>query len=493
MIQQSADIETIGIEERVVAREEQRRIVATILLHPEIRRIGDISVLAKLGSKTVVPISRLEPTFKKLDEGVHEPLETPFISRRPIEILCTRNGIEIQNKNSVQISVMGLPFSEGKSTFSIDELNSGVVLRIGNAVVLLIHMIDLAVRVQADLLGMIGHNREMHRLRAELLKVADLDKRVLIRGESGTGKELVAEAIWNHSSRSDKVFEKVNVTEIPSTIAERELFGAARHAGTGEPGHHGYFLRADKGTLFLDEIGDVDPAIQPKLLRAVETGEIQILGSNKKTSVDVRILAGTDVDLEAAVEDGSFKSSLLQRLSTYTLHIPPLRNRRDDIGRLFFHFLIKELQKLGEAHKLNQAYSKTAPWFPAELMEKLALFRWPGNVRQLKNVAERIAILNRGCSEFQRDARIENMLVDDVVKNAATLRLEKTHEDKTAPHLENLTDQDIIAALELNGFNISKTVQDLNVGRAKFYRLLKQRGIDIEYLREAWNVRRTLT
>ena len=112
-------------------------------------------------------------------------------------------------------------------------------------------------------LGMIGQNAEIERLRSEILKVADLDTRVLIRGESGTGKELVASAIQAHSRRAEHAFEKVNITEIPTAIAERELFGAAKHAGTLEPGHEGYFLRADKGTLFLDEIGDVDPAIQP--------------------------------------------------------------------------------------------------------------------------------------------------------------------------------------------------------------------------------------
>ena len=192
----------------------------------------------------------------------------------------------------------------------------------------------------------------------------------------------------------------IGFTEIPTAIAERELFGAAKHAGTMEPGHEGYFARADKGTLFLDEIGDVNPAVQPKLLRAVETGEIQILGAKKKTKVDVRLLAGTDVDLEHAVKTGQFKSSLLERLAAYPIQIPPLRARKDDIGRLFIHFLKNELRTVGEISKLDEPKPGKRPWLPASFATKIALYPLAGQ----RAAAQKRS--NQNCDYQQGESRI---------------------------------------------------------------------------------------
>ena len=485
----SAEIETIGVSDKAASKSKPLEIRMTVLYHPDIDRAGDTAVLGTEHRRTTARISRLEPVFSTPYGKQTGTLNTPFVSRTPVEVETGgQGGVVLRCALGMDVRVDGFALNE------VCQLNEaavkrGIVLVLADAVVLLVHLYDPNVRIHINNLGLVGYNSEMQRLRTEIFKVADLDdKRVLIRGESGTGKELVAAAVHSQSRRSKRQFEKINITEIPTTLAERELFGAAKHAGTGEPGHEGYFLKADGGTLFLDEIGDVDVAVQTKLLRAVETGEIQILGSKAKTKVDVRILAGTDVDLDEAVQNGRFKLSLFVRLSAYTLYIPPLRERRDDIGRLFFHFLKTELEKLSESHKLQCSGPAAAPWMPAAFVERLVLFSWPGNVRQLQNVAARVAVQNRGCDQFQPDARMETMLNESLADSQVA---DESGQDpiRSFSRLESLSDEEIVRRLESFGFNVTKAARIMNIERAKFYRYLKQRSIHIEQLRSEWTLR----
>jgi two-component system nitrogen regulation response regulator GlnG len=240
----------------------------------------------------------------------------------------------------------------GEREYPVERLRIGLVLMLGNAVVLLLHILNSVGESGPDL-GLVGESDEIHKLRSNIRRVADLDVPVLLHGETGVGKELVARAIHECSGRREREYLCVNMAAVTSSVAASELFGHKKSAFTGASrDHEGYFQRADKGTLFLDEIGDASHDVQLHLLRAVETGQIQVVGGDDLLTVDVRLVAATDSNLDQAIEHGRFRLPLLQRLAGYEIHIPPLRSRRDDIGRLFVHFLRVELDRVGDSERL---------------------------------------------------------------------------------------------------------------------------------------------
>jgi two-component system nitrogen regulation response regulator NtrX len=232
---------------------------------------------------------------------------------------------------------------------------------------------------------MLGESPAMVRLREEIAKVAPTNARVLVTGESGTGKELVAEELHRRSRRADGPFVKVNCAAIPSELIESELFGHEKGSFSGAATRRrGQFEVAHGGTLFLDEIGDMSLAAQAKVLRALQTGEITRVGSEKVVSVDVRVVAATNHDLEAAVRGGTFREDLFFRLNVVPLRAPPLRDRLDDVPRLAERFFLLAARENGMKPKL------VAPG----VVERLARHRWPGNVRELRNVCERMVIMS---------------------------------------------------------------------------------------------------
>jgi len=222
----------------------------------------------------------------------------------------------------------------------------------------------------------------LHRTR----QVAPTDTTVLIYGESGTGKELVARAIHNSSLRKDRPMVKVNCAALPSSLIESELFGHERGAFTGAVGRVGRFELANGGTLFLDEIGELPLELQAKLLRVLQEGEFERLGSSRTIKVKVRVIAATNRDLKAAVGAGSFRADLYYRLHVFPIHVPPLRERRGDIPHLVESFVRRESKRLG----------KNIEAVPRETLEALQNYDWPGNIRELQNVIERAAIVTRG-------------------------------------------------------------------------------------------------
>ncbi|MET0342767.1 MAG: sigma-54 dependent transcriptional regulator [Polyangiales bacterium] len=232
---------------------------------------------------------------------------------------------------------------------------------------------------------MIGESPVMRRLYAEMEKVAPTRGRVLITGESGTGKELIARAIHRLSPRKDTPFVKVNCAAIPSELIESELFGYEKGAFTGAAARKkGLFEQANGGTLFLDEIGDMSLDAQAKVLRALQSGEITRVGSEHTVTVDVRVLAATNRDLETAVSEGRFREDLYFRLSVVPLRSPSLRERREDIPALALSFAKGFSDENGVREK---------PMAP-EVLDALAERSWPGNVRELRNVVERMVILS---------------------------------------------------------------------------------------------------
>jgi transcriptional regulator with GAF, ATPase, and Fis domain len=235
---------------------------------------------------------------------------------------------------------------------------------------------------------MAGRNPQMRELFAQLVAIASTDATVLIEGETGTGKELLAEEIHRNSSRRDQALIVLDCGSIPENLIESELFGHLRGSYTGAVGDRlGAFELAHKGTLFLDEIGELSPASQPKLLRALESRQVKPVGGNRYKPADVRIIAATNRDLRLGVNEGTFRADLFYRLSVMRLHLPPLRERPEDIELLATKFMNEFWQRL--------APGTAVPPLSRETIQRLVSHRWPGNVRELRNFLERVAVMTR--------------------------------------------------------------------------------------------------
>jgi two-component system nitrogen regulation response regulator NtrX len=315
---------------------------------------------------------------------------------------------------------------------------------------------------------MIGNSPALHRVREMIAKVAPSDARVLITGESGTGKELVAAAIHGGGPRKDRPFVRVNCAAIPRDLVESEMFGHERGAFTGATERRiGRFELADRGTLLLDEVGDLGAEAQAKLLRAIESGEIERVGGSKPIRVDVRIVSATNKDLTRAVADGTFREDLYFRLNVIPLAIPPLRERPDDIPALVRHF--------SQVHRGRTGQPLTS--WSTDALDVLARYRWPGNVRELANIVERLAILNPGREVTSDEIREVlpsapmRLAEPAALPNAAVLDASLTD---TLDDYERVL---ITRALSVAGGNIAEAARRLQTDRPNLYRRMKRLGI----------------
>ena len=321
---------------------------------------------------------------------------------------------------------------------------------------------------------MIGESAVMRRLFAQIEKVAPTNGRVLITGESGTGKELIARAVHRLSQRKEGEFIKVNCAAIPAELIESELFGYERGAFTGAQARRkGMFELADGGTLFLDEIGDMSANAQAKVLRALQSGEIIRVGSEKSIAVDVRVLAATNKDLEEEVKEGRFREDLYFRLNVVPLVSPPLRDRSADVPLMAEAFLRSFCEDNGLREK---------PIDP-EVLDALSQRAWPGNVRELKNVVERMAILSGdritlddlpdegklGLAAAERASSISADLPPTLDPEGQRMTLREYRE-----HAER---QYILATLEETGWNISRAAVKLGVERTNLHKKMRTYGI----------------
>ncbi|MDY0301853.1 MAG: sigma-54 dependent transcriptional regulator, partial [Trichlorobacter sp.] len=231
-----------------------------------------------------------------------------------------------------------------------------------------------------DFSTIIGNSTVMAKVFQVVSKVADTEASVLITGESGTGKELVARSIHNRSSRKNNPFIAINCAAIPHDLLESELFGHVKGAFTGAVRDKvGKFVQADCGTLFLDEVGELPVALQPKLLRALQERVVEPVGGTREIRLDVRVVAATNLEMDKAIADGTFREDLYYRLAVIPLHLPPLRQRQEDIALLLKHFC--------KRHHAEQVR------FDKEAMTALKKYHWPGNVRELENLVERLLIM----------------------------------------------------------------------------------------------------
>jgi len=320
-----------------------------------------------------------------------------------------------------------------------------------------------------DLGGIIGESPAMRELLDMLAVVARSEATVLITGESGTGKELIASALHHNSPRRDAPFVKINCAALAESLLESELFGHEKGAFTGaDRRRDGKFVQADGGTLFLDEIGETSPAMQAKLLRALQEKEVQRVGGQETITVDVRMIAATNRVLEREVEEGNFREDLYYRLNVVSLHVPPLRERKEDIPLLTEHF-VKAF-----AAKNNREVAGITP----RCMDMLVNYHWPGNVRELENAIERGIILMRG------DYLDESLLPLPVRKAfAPSGEASGGGAGFDAPAtLEDAEKMVIIKTMRECGGNKSEAARRLNITRKTLLSKLNKYGITSEAL-----------
>jgi transcriptional regulator with PAS, ATPase and Fis domain len=307
----------------------------------------------------------------------------------------------------------------------------------------------------------------MHELMTYARRIAQAHVTVLITGESGTGKEILARAIHEHSDRARKPFVPFNCAAIPRDLLESQLFGHRRGAFTGaERDQLGMIRAARDGTLFLDEVGELSLELQPKLLRFLESGEISPLGEPNPLTVPVRVVAATNTNLEDAVRAGRFREDLFYRLNVVRLSIRPLRERRDEIPGFVNHFVARA------AHEFNKGHLQVAE----ETMERLLLYRWPGNVRQLQNEIRRMVALAEPNSTL-----LPRAISDDIIGALPNLRVPVNGaeitvplHDKLLPTLARVEGEMIKAALAQHGGRVEDAAKTLGISRKGLY-LKRQR------------------
>ncbi len=451
----------------------------TILFHPQAPRVGARAYLGQIVRGQEARLSRLEPAFEQ--PGSQAPLNDPYLSRRPIRFLSVPGGIEIRlDEGHTRIALNGEPV-DGSRVISLPEIREGAVLEMAGRVVLLLHLFVAPRLPVCEPHGLVGESSAIAQVRAEIHRVADLAVPVLIRGATGTGKELVAQAIHAASRRHRGPFVSVNLGAIPPSLAASELFGAARGAYTGAvQAQDGYFRKAQGGTLFLDEIGETPQEAQASLLRALELGEIQPVGAQSALRVDVRVLAATDADLEQRVQAGTFREPLLHRLAGYSIRLPPLRERRDDIGRLLIHFLRQELAATGELEILDRGSSPLL-WMKPALMTRLARYDWPGNVRQLRNAVRQLVIGSRGLPQLQSSPGLESLLgvslpagppaaAPAVSDPAPSSRPAAARRRKPA----DISQDELLAVLRAHRWRLKRAAEELGISRPSLYVLIER-------------------
>ncbi len=457
----------------------------TILYHPDPCRVGDRVLLHELATGTSVGLSRSKPRFSAPGEARTRPLADVFLSRKPVRLAHDARAERIRllaAGSPTRLVADGAPVRD-ELILLPDDVERGVVLELGGRVTLLLHSLSEAAIVSGDRFGLIGDSDAMASVHQEIGIVADLDLPVLLSGETGTGKELVARSIHAASEHRDAVFLGLNMGAITPSLAASELFGAVKGAFTGSVRSQlGYFQRADGGTLFLDEIGETPPEVQVMLLRVLETGEVQRVGGQQPRKVDVRLISATDAELGKEIEAGRFREPLLHRLSGYEISIPPLRRRRDDFGRLLFHFLRQELRATGEEHRLEPSPEAKRPWMPMSIVARLARYDWPGNVRQLRNVARQLVVGSRGAGVVQVPAQVERLLRDPAPPppGAAGARSDAEAEPQEAPveaktsfrKPSEVTEEELIEALKANDWELKPAAAQLRISRGSLYNLI---------------------
>ena len=319
----------------------------------------------------------------------------------------------------------------------------------------------------------VGSSRAMTELHDMIFRIAKSDATILITGESGTGKELAANLICEASNRKDKPFLKINCNAINDQLLESDLFGYEKGAFTGAHAQRkGKFEVVDGGTIFLDEIGDISPRMQSSLLRVLQSGDVIRVGGNKPIKVDVRILAATNIDLAAAVQQGTFRLDLYYRLNIINLSIPPLRERKEDIVELVTHFV----------KKYRKAFMKDVNYIPKPIINKLLNHEWPGNIRELENIIQRAVLMSKSNMVTEQDIIFDTPLAPENEVNVSSVvkRLNGTPLKNIVAEVEK---EAITQKLKASRGNVAQAAEELEICKAALYEKMKRYDISAKKLR----------
>jgi len=321
---------------------------------------------------------------------------------------------------------------------------------------------------------LVGSGPAMGRLLAQIDRVAASETRVCILGETGTGKELVARAIHEKSPRHENAFVTLNCAAVPAELIESELFGHEKGSFTGAATRHvGKFEQAEGGTLFLDEIGDMPVAMQAKLLRVLEEGEVERVGGDKPIKVNVRVIVATHRNLEELVKKNEFRRDLFHRVYVFPLTLPPLRERPEDFPALVAHFARQVANQNGWKEKL----------FSEAAIEELRRYSWPGNVRELRNIVERLVLLAGGDTVSDEDVRLALPAADLLMATPASGTAgpaQGTLEERTQVFEREV----LLAEIRRHNFHMTNVAKALGLERSHLYKKCQQLGIDLQSLRK---------
>lgn len=314
---------------------------------------------------------------------------------------------------------------------------------------------------QGNLDAFIGESRTVVELKKMIKRVAPSDSTVLITGESGTGKEIIAKSIHELSKRNGKPFVSINCAALPETLLESELFGHRKGSFTGAySDKEGLLKSADGGSFLLDEVGNTSAAIQMKLLRVLEAKEFTPLGDTRPVKVDIRLIAATNADLEEEVKEGRFREDLFWRLNVFAIHVPPLRERTEDIPLLLNHFLQRTCAKQ------NLPPKRISP----EALDLLSSYEWPGNVRELENLVERMVLFSQG--EVIGPEEIPKR-IEAEEREAA----EKQRELAVTPTLQTMEKAYVFYVLQKTGWNKGESAKILGIDLSTLYRKIDRYGL----------------
>jgi len=422
----SVDYSTSAIKGLNLAEEKQ---ISCLLLDIQMPEMSGFEVLKK--------VKEVNPSLSVIIISAHGSVENAIKATRLgafdfIEKPIDRDKLLISVRNAVEQVKLLTENIEIKKTLEVD----GEILGQSKGIKSILELID---------------------------KVAPLDTRVLITGENGTGKELVARAIHKKSQRKDKSFIEVNCAAIPNELIESELFGHEKGSFTGAFTQRiGKFELANKGTIFLDEVGDMSAQAQAKVLRAIEDGKIERVGGGKKIDVDVRIIAATNKELSEEIQKEKFREDLFHRLNVIPINVPPLRERKDDIPILANAF----------SKTITTRHKKPPVKFLEDAIKLLQEMNWSGNVRELKNIIERIIIIIDKREIARSDIEIllkpGQATMDDIIDDSNSFQEFKEKAERAF----------ILKQLNENSWNISKTAELLDIQRSHLYNKMKKYGIE---------------
>jgi two-component system nitrogen regulation response regulator GlnG len=437
----------------VASRNDVPLLAMTIAWHPDPARIGEQFIWAD--GSAALELSRFMPLFRK-PGGEGLGLGHPGISRAPLRMVPDHDGVTIHSSDSRMVSSLNGLELRHPTRLAHEQVSAGAILSLGRVVLLCLHWVRcLPKHNPVD--GWLGVSSAAIKTRDLIRQVARTDATVLLLGETGTGKDVAARAIHGLSRRAEAPLVSVNMAALNESLAAADLFGATKGAYTGaQVSREGLFGQAQGATLFLDEVGNTPAAVQPMLLRALETGEYRRVGATTDSRSDARLLAATDQDLYG----GAFNQALLRRLESFVIQIPPLRARREDIGVLIVHIL----QYSGLGGRQIQ--------LPVSLVAKLLAYDWPGNVRQLAHVVKR-ALLALDAGETPDFETLVDSQRDAAPPPASsTLDTAPPARAPARARLHELREENVLAAMEQSAWCIQRAAQVLGISRPSMYKLL---------------------